>query len=109
VVGDQMWLAQFLSCTLQEQNTFNNAESSITNLHYRQLSSNILNYLAQKQTSISPQNMVCYANVRYVIEVKSHVNVCHVKIGHVKEFLVIFMGFIPMSRPVNVFYVNTKS
>ena len=53
--------------------------------------------------------MVCYANVRYVIEVKSHVNVCHVKIGHVKEFLVIFMGFIPMSRPVNVFYVNTKS
>ena len=78
-------------------------------MHYRQLSSNILNHLAQKQTSISPQNMVCYANVRHMIEVKSHVNVCHVKIGHVKEFLVIFMGFIPMSRPVNVFYVNTKS
>ena len=53
--------------------------------------------------------MVCNANVRHMIEVKSHVNVCHVKIGHVKEFLVIFMGFIPMSRPVNVFYVNTKS
>ena len=53
--------------------------------------------------------MVCYANVRYVIEVKSHVNVCHIRIGHVKEFLVIFMGFIPMSRPVNDFYVNTKS
>ena len=80
-----------------------------TNLHYHQLSSNILNYLAQQQTSIFRQNMVCYANVRHMIEVKSHVNVCHVKIGHVKEFLVIFMGFIPMSRPVNVFYVNTKS
>ena len=71
-------LSDIVYCTLQEQNTFNNAESSITNLHYRQLSSNILNYLAQKQTSISPQNMVCYANVRYVIEVKSHVNVFHV-------------------------------
>ena len=80
-----------------------------TNLHYRQLSSNILNYFAQQQTSIFRQNMVCYANVRHMIEVKSHVNVCHVKICHVKEFLVIFMGFIPMSRHVNVVYVNTKS
>ena len=28
--------------------------------------------------SKSPQNMVCYANVRYVIEVKIHVNDFHV-------------------------------
>ena len=49
-----------------------------TNLHYRQLSSNILYYLAQQQTSIFRQSMVCYANVRHMIEVKSHVNVCHV-------------------------------
>ena len=60
-------------------------------------------------TSHKKVAVVCYANVRYVIEVKSHVNVCHIRIGHVKEFLVIFMGFIPMSRPVNDFYVNTKS
>ena len=93
-----MWLPQFLSCTLQEQNTFNNAESSITNLHYRQLSSNISNYLAKKQISISPQNAVFYANVRYVIEVKIHVNVFHVYVSHVKEFLFIFLGFIQMSH-----------
>ena len=53
--------------------------------------------------------MVCYANVRYVIEVKSHVNVFHVYVSHVKEFLVIFLGFIQMSRPLNVLYVNEKS
>ena len=76
---------------------------------HRKIITNIPQYLAQQQTSIFRQNMVCYANVRHMIEVKSHVNVCHVKICHVKEFLVIFMGFIPMSRHVNVVYVNTKS
>ena len=59
--------------------------TALYHLHYRQLSSNILNYLAQQQTSIFRQNMECYANECHVIEGKHHVNACHVNICHANE------------------------